>query len=272
MNRTRHLAALGAATLLIAAVVLAVRAMSRAHHAENQLAAAQRQHDAWAKTFADARARAARSSTNRLPAPAAPAVAPDDAVTNAAPVDARHERALRASAQLQFGRLLRSLALPPERADAFLHCIAEHNRALLLLSTATRDARTGVPPAIVSENARFGAELKALLGEQDYDKSREFERTQPLWSYVSALAVELYDGPTPFPPPQAEQLAGVLVTNATDAHGRLAAAPLDWDATLAQAAAFLSAPKLEMLAAIKDRRELQLRLNRMIGREARENH
>jgi len=277
MSRIHAAAVLGAAALLIAAGVSALRAVSRAHEAESRLAHARSVRERWAASLAASRnppprIPTVRGSTDDLPGPASQANAFLDATLNDESIEASHDRALRASAQLQFGRLLRSLSLPPERADAFLQCIAAHHRKLLLLSTAAREIGAGVPPSILSENARFEAEMKALLGEQDDQKYLEYQRTLPLWNCVTELAVQLYDTPTPLTPPQAEQLAGVLIGGATNARGQIASAPADWNAALGQAAAFLSAPQLEMLSALKDRRELMLRLNRMIARETRDNH
>lgn len=277
MSRIRHLAALGSATLLVAAGVFALRAASRARQAESRVARARVVREQWAESLAASKAPAdrapdARRSTADSTEPPSPANASPGASQNEDASDARQLRALRASARLQFGRLLLSLSLPPEQADAFVQCIAAHHRTLLLLSDSTQDTRPTLPSSIASENARFEAEVKALLGEPDYEKYREFQRTLPLWRCVTELAIQLHDTPTPLTPPQAGQLAAVLIASATNARGQVASAPLDWNASLAQAAAFLSAPQLEMLTALKERRELVLRLNRMIAREARENH
>jgi hypothetical protein len=277
MSRIRHVAALGSAALLVAAGVFALRAVSRAHEAESRVARARVVREQWAESLAASKAPAdrapdARRSTADSTEPPSPANTSPGASRNEDASNARQLRALRASARLQFGRLLLSLSLPPEQADAFLQGIAAHHRTLLMLSDSAQDTRPSLPSSIASENARFEAEVKALLGEPDYEKYREFQRTLPLWRCVTELAVQLYDTPTPLTPPQAEQLAGVLIGGATNARGQIASAPADWNAALGQAAAFLSAPQLEMLSALKDRRELMLRLNRMIARETRDNH
>ena len=188
---------------------------------------------------------------------------------------AMHLQALEAEAQLNFDRFFRARGLASAQASAVTHRVAELNRSTLELSTkATSEAR-GDPshPAAIAfakardeANARFEADMTALLGREGYEEYQRFQRTLPHWSHVTTLATHLFRTETPLQPVQAMQLAQIIIANATNPQGVITRTPSNWNLVFSQAGAILSPSQLEMFTALKERSDLHQQLNRMIIR------
>jgi RNA polymerase sigma factor (sigma-70 family) len=118
--------------------------------------------------------------------------------------------------------------------------------------------------------AELEARLHELLGDGGYAQYRDFDRE--LRSGVRNAADQLvrshYFSATPLSPEQVHQLTATIGRNSADFQSGRGAAleTLDWDNTMNEATAFLSAPQLRALTALREKAQFGRAMNEAVNR------
>lgn len=186
-----------------------------------------------------------------------------------------HLRSLEADVRLTCARFFRSRALSPEQIAAFARRVAESNRETMIRWSSQPVAGRWDPSnpntaalreATQRQQAALETDLVALIGRDAYSDYQKFLSTQGHWSYVTSLATQLHRTETPLSPAQAAQLADLLIAQSTSAANNVARQPSNWDTVFVQAGAILSPTQVATFKALKERKDLQQEISRMIFR------
>lgn len=270
-RRPLLLATLVGALVFVAAFSFAVREAARARTTADT-AEDLRRESIRRQASAARSAAVPSSSAGSLAAPKISAPATPPATSPPTPPDeleALHQRALETSAQLSLARFIRLRALPTDQATALTRLVAHHQLTRERLNADPAAAKGPSDPGAPAYRARWEtaraeehADLAALLGPDGVQAYDDYQRTQPLWTQVRALATQLYDTPTPLTPVQAESLMRLLVAGATTPNGEIRGTVADWDLVFARTESLLAPPQRAALKAAHDSSELVIELNR----------
>lgn len=196
--------------------------------------------------------------------------------------DALKANAARAGAHLKFGLFFHRLGIPDEKAAAIVARIAEYDRANEqvvsdfeaavppeMRNAASQPALASLKARMAEVAARYQADLENLLGLEGYGAFQRYEKEQPHWQQVNAVASRLYETDAPLTASQAEKLGEILIAHATDPNGWITRTVSNWDEVFSQAALVLTPPQLEIFQAVRDHDQLWLQMNRLRAKAAR---
>lgn len=251
----------------------------------NRLAGDVRRDAARATLALEARARAlerkAQEAEGRAAEREREAVAPNSAGTASAPPPsdpvangrnflAQHPEAVglvldyqRIATTRAYQGLFHALALTPDQIEQFLAIVVRANAGVRWNTPAQApiaEFEVGENPT-AEERER---QLRAVLGDANYGRYRDFERSRGARSLVEQVARSARFADEPFGAAQADGLEGILRRHSPDfAAGRnFSSANLDWEAVLAEARETLSPRQWQELAGVREQGQFSSALSR----------
>lgn len=171
----------------------------------------------------------------------------------------------RARVNFKYAELFRKLALTPAQIARFQELVASAG-----MGSDGPDGKdmslnwTG--PKSQEDAKRTESELRELLGADGMSLYRKVLNQSESITVATHLAGSLWFSDTPLSPTQADQLTEVLHKNRTIKDGSFRL--VNWEAAMAQAGKFLSAPQLALLDAERVHDELRLAMNRPMSSAA----
>lgn len=268
------------ALAVVAAGGLALRQADARSAASDELAALTATTKTLAEQVQHAKAAAAKPSTAAAPASAA-AMAPTRPRSLPGPgevADREESRAflrehpelraafaalVRAGLFDEYGELIRTLGLTEEQAERFIavlakgrtHAVGQHQ-----LTLSERD---------FSSPREFGNEIRAVIGEEGYQKYREVGQQRLVRGLEREMTQALYTTPTPLMPAQASDLKRLVEAAAADPSlGKPYTShwwyfpPERWDRLMSEAAKTMLEPQLDALRNLRMKATYQQALSR----------
>jgi hypothetical protein len=182
----------------------------------------------------------------------------------------------RTSLGLRYGPFYRTLALSPDQIAKFETALMESEQGMVDIwaaassqglltdggsATSTSVARMTSGPIMTAQET-----LKAMLGENGFEKYQQFNKTRPARDFVTSLAGSLYYSESPLTAQQGDALTEIVKTNTKALNIPMVSdgkSPLfiqtnltDWEAVSAQAQAFLSPSQLATLRSLGEQAKL----------------
>jgi hypothetical protein len=191
----------------------------------------------------------------------------------------------------RFGALFRKLNLPPAELEKLKDLLVEREmvssdvyQAARSLGLNPRESREQLQQQVASSQAAIDAEIAAALGNGVVQELQEYQQTAPQRGLASQLERRLSYSSTPLSFDQSEALIGLLA-NQSGARTTFAGAAADQealemgpgfrnlryldDATLGQAATFLSASQVAALRQMRDEALLRAQLQEQVRERTR---
>ena len=224
---------------------------------------------------------AKKSATGAAPRPAASAMSPSSSPWGNPAYARVYMERFRTSLALRYGLLYRTLNLSPDQIAKFEAALVEGQQGAIDVwaaassqglptsgnsPSATSVTRLTTAPAAIQHDT-----VKALLGEDGYEKFQQFDKARPARDFIASLAGNLYYSASPLTAQQGDALSSILGASTKPVKIPLPSdgkTPMwrnsdatNWDAVNAQAQTLLAPAQLAALRILTE----QTRLDREIA-------
>lgn len=192
----------------------------------------------------------------------------------------------RASLALRYDPLYRALNLTPEQVAKFEAALTAGFQgtvdvwaaaAMEGIAVSDNNTPTGTSLARMTADPHEVAQraVETLLGEERYEKYRQFDKLGSVRELVTTLAGGVYHSESPLTAQQGEALAGILSANTKIIKTPMAddgkkpifsiSEETDWDAVTTQAQSILSATQLNTLRSLAAQTRAELEMRRILN-------